>query len=158
VEKTAPASDAPGAGTAVRIAAAAELRAAVAEVFESFLPAGAAAAADAEDGRVDVDMPADAAGADELPPAVIAGLAHVMENAPAGYRTELVIQTREEPAANLARLARLAQDLVGRGVPAAALSVGTTTGRSSPGLHFTFLLLEPGEESRAARLAGKTRS
>jgi hypothetical protein len=94
-----------------------------------------------------------------LPDVVIAGLAHVMENSPSGYRTELVIRTQGELASGLAQLA---QGLVSRGVDASALSVGMLTGGmptgvSAPGMHFTFLLLEPGEESRAARLVGRAR-
>lgn len=146
----------PGLGMSVRVAAAAELRAAVVDVFDSFLPAGTGAAADPDNGRVDVDLPAQFVRADELPPAVVAGLAHVMENPPAGYRTELVVRAQEEPG-GFTHLAHLARDLVSRGVAANALSVGMLTGTSSPGLHFTFLLLEPGEESRAARVLAKAR-
>ncbi|MHB1205221.1 MAG: hypothetical protein ACYCZX_06615 [Rhodospirillaceae bacterium] len=160
-EKTPAPTDAagvatPGMGINVRVAAAAELRAAVVDVFDSFLPAGTGAAADSDNGRVDVDLPAQYVRADELPPAVVAGLAHVMENPPAGYRTELVVRAQEEPG-GFTHLAHLARDLVGRGVAANALSVGMLTGTSSPGLHFTFLLLEPGEESRAARVLAKGR-
>ena len=147
-------ADAAGVGTTVRVAAAAELRAAVVDVFENFLPAGTGASADPDNGRVDVDLPAEYVRADELPPAVVAGLARVMENPPAGYRTELVVRAREEPG-GFTRLAGLARDLVGHGVAANALSVGMQAGASSPGLRFTFLLLEPGEESRAARLPAK---
>jgi hypothetical protein len=152
--KAASLADTPGVGTSPRAAAAAELDAAVSDVFANYLPAGTSATADADNGRVDVDMPAEYVREDALPPAVIAGLAHVMENSPPGYRTELVIRTQDELGNGLAQLA---QGLVGRGVDAAALSVGILTGGAAPGMHFTFLLLEPGEQSRAARLVGRDR-
>ena len=145
---------APGLGTAARVAASAELRAAVADVFASYLPAGSEPSATADDGRIDVDMPAASGG--ELPEAMRAGLAQVMENPPPGYRTELVIRAPRET--DPARLAHMAQGLVDHGVAANALSVGTLTQGSSTAVRFTFLLLEPGEESRAAHAgAGKER-
>ena len=155
---------APGPGTTARVAASAELRAAVADVFANFLPAGSEPVAAADDGRIDVDMPP--VSGDDLPEAVRAGLAQVMENPPPGYRTELVIRASRDTAP--ARLAHMAQGLVDRGVTANALSVGTLTqgssaagssaAGSSAAVRFTFLLLEPGEESRAAHAdAGKVR-
>ena len=143
-----------GLGTNPRFAASAELRAAVADVFANFLPAGTGPVASADDGRIDVDMPGDLAAGDELPEALRAGVAHVMENPPPGYRTELVIRAPEEQ--DLAGLAHLAQDLVSHGVAAGALSVGMLTKDSTDSarhaLRFTFLLLEPGEGSRAAHV------
>lgn len=133
-------------GTAARVAASAQLRAAVTDVFDAFLPQGASAVADADDGRVDVDMPAAFNGTDALPHDVIAGLARVMDNPPSGYRTELVIRAQEDPA----KLARMAHELAAGGIARDALSVGmVSTGQQGP-LRFTFLLLEPGMETRAA--------
>lgn len=139
-------------GTAPRVAASAQLRAAVTDIFDAFLPAGANVSADADDGRVDVDMPG-ALDAAALPGTVIAGLAHVMDNPPPGYRTELLIRAQEDPA----KLARMAQDLAAGGVPADALSIGMPTKGQQDRLRFTFLLLAPGEETRAAPVTGRNR-
>ena len=145
-------------GNSARIEASAALRAAVADVFAAILPAGAGITTTEDDGRVDVDVPQSFlssfvdAGAG-LPSAVLDGLAHVMSNPPAGYHTELLINGQGSGDAN--PLARLAQDLVSRGVISTALSVGMiakTAGTQSGGLRFTFLLLEPGEDD-TARLA-----
>lgn len=133
-------------GTAARVAASAQLRAAVTDVFDAFLPQGASASADADDGRVEVDMPGAFADTGTLPPDVIAGLARVMDNPPPGYRTELLIRAQEDPA----KLARMAYALAAGGVARDALSVGMLSAGQQGPLHFTFLLLEPGEETRAA--------
>ena len=139
-------------GTAPRVAASAQLRAAVTDVFDAFLPAGADISPDADDGRVDVDMPG-ALDANALPKAVISGLARVVDNPPSGYRTELLIRAQEDPA----KLARMAQDLTTGGVPAGALSIGMPTKGQQDRLRFTFLLLAPGEETRAVPAKGKGR-
>lgn len=146
-------------GTAARVAASAQLRAAVTDVFDAFLPQGAAASVGADDGRVDVDMPSAVADMDALPVDMIAGLARVMGNPPSGYRTELLIRAQDDPA----KLARMAHDLAAGGIAADTLSVGTmslgtrsATSEDTQGpLRFTFLLLEPGEETRAARMADR---
>ncbi len=137
-------------GTAARVAASAQLRAAVTAVFDAFLPQGAAGvSAAADDGRVDLEMPG-ALDPNVLPQTVIAGLAQVMDNPPAGYRLELLIRAPEESA----NLAHVAQDLTAAGVAADALSVGMPAKGQQSGVHFTFLLLAPGEETRAADMAG----
>ncbi|MBX7201386.1 MAG: hypothetical protein K1X51_18625 [Rhodospirillaceae bacterium] len=142
---------APVSGTAARAAASAQLRAAVTDVFDAFLPPGVSVSADADDGRVDLDVPGALVETDALPPAVVAGLARVMDNPPPGYRTELLIRAQEDPA----KLARMAQDLSAGGIARDALSVGMlSTGQPAP-VRFTFLLLQPGEETRAASMVGR---
>lgn len=142
----APKIEAPVSGAVPRVAASAQLRAAVTDVFDDFLPQGVAPTADANDGRVDVEMPGAFTDTDTLPEAVIAGLARVMENPPSGYKTELLIRAQEDPA----KLARMAHELAAGGIATDALSVGLLSAGAPAPLRFTFLLLEPGEESRAA--------
>ncbi|MBY0511887.1 MAG: hypothetical protein K2P94_17260 [Rhodospirillaceae bacterium] len=147
-------------------AAVGALRAAVSEIFVGILPVDNSAPSKTAmtPDRVEIDVPMEIFFADHeavlYPLPILEKLVALVNAPPAGYRMELVVRSAGETTAaalEQARIAALADGLVRRGLPLAALSVGVLQDAAGANtreraLRFTFLLLETDDDLAAVRM------
>jgi hypothetical protein len=147
-------------------AAVGALRIAVSEIFVGILPIDTSAPSKTAmtPDRVEIDVPMTAFFAENeavlFPLPILEKLVALITAPPAGYRMELVVRAAGETTDAVlerARIAALADGLVRRGLPRAALSVGVLqeAAGAKPGaraLRFTFLLLDADDDLAAVRM------
>ena len=157
---------------AAYLAAVGALRAAVADVFAFVLsgdnPKSLVNSDRVNPDRVEIDVPVAVFFAQDakevFPLTMLNRIVDLINDPPAGYRLELVVRASAsadtQPANRQmieARLAALADDLVHRGLPAPALSVGAleegkAADTTASTLRFTFLLLDTDEDLAAVKM------